>query len=249
MKGIAAALIAVALVALAGCVTAHIDYGLGDVRPVGRGRFQGLAVTLALEDGRYASKKTVGSYAHKKGVYNEGLAFPAELDDYSEVFCPTTARGVQKPAGANTLWYIAPDRLYWKPAGPMDDLRERLAEHLRKAGVFAKVDLPPAAGGRIDGKARLEVALKRFVSLKERRPGIDTFGFLGVSALARSREIVSVKADWRLVDASGRTLDGGKIEFTESDDGSCWRAKNKPFALNNRAARALGAALVKALRP
>lgn len=242
MKRLAAALIALALVVLAGCVTAHIDYGLGDVRPVGRGRFQGLAVALELKDGRYAGKNTVGGYAHQKGTYNQGVAFPSRLDDYGEVFGPSGA-------GGETTWYTAPDRLYWKPAGPVDDLRERLAEHLRKAGVFAAVTVKKTASGQQQGSARLEVTVKRFVALKERRPGIDTFGFFGVSALARSREIVAVNADWQLVDASGRMLDSGVIEFTDDGEGSCWRAKNKPFALNNRAARALGDALVRALRP
>lgn len=238
-----------AMLALAGCVTAHIDYPLGDVRPTGRGKYRAQVASLDLRDGRYADKTAVTAYAHKKGTYNQGVAFPKGLTDYAEVF---GSRG----AGGEATYYTAPDRLYWKPAGPMDDLRERLTEHLRRAGVLkeaihAGLRSPVGDGGvqnQVSG-GTLEVTLKRFVALKERRSGIDTFGFFGISALARSREIMAVKADWRLLDASGRVLDGGTIEFTTDEDGSCWRAKNKPFALNNRAARMLGDALVKALRP
>ncbi|MBR4613679.1 MAG: hypothetical protein IKO40_13295 [Kiritimatiellae bacterium] len=233
---------ALAMLALAGCVTAHIDYPLNDVKPHGR---PGVAVSLELKDERYSDKHSVATFAHKTGTYNQGVEFSRNLRDYAEVF---------GGAGTAESWYIAPDRLYWKPSGPMEDLRDRLAEHLRRAGVLKEGsgEWRTASGQQQadNSKGRtLRVALKRFVALKARRPGVDTFGFFGVSAVARSREIVAVKAEWTLLDPAGRTLDNGIVEFVEDGDGSCWRAKNKPFVLNNRAARRLGDELVKALRP
>ena len=233
---------ALAMLALAGCVTAHIDYPLNDVKPHGR---PGVAVSLELKDERYSDKHSVATFAHKTGTYNQGVEFTRNLRDYAEVF---------GGAGTAESWYIAPDRLYWKPSGPMEDLRDRLAEHLKRAGVLKEGngEWRTASGQQQadNSKGRtLRVALKRFVALKARRPGVDTFGFFGVSAVARSREIVAVKAEWTLLDTAGRTLDNGIVEFVEDGDGSCWRAKNKPFVLNNRAARRLGDELVKALRP
>ena len=243
---------ALAMLALAGCVTAHIDYPLNDVKPHGR---PGVAVSLELKDERYSDKHSVATFAHKTGTYNQGVEFTRNLRDYAEVF---------GGAGTAESWYIAPDRLYWRPSGPMEDLRDRLAEHLKRAGVlkdaFRAGMRDPAGDGGVQNPetrgvqnrgsgATLRVALKRFVALKARRPGVDTFGFFGVSAVARSREIVAVKAEWTLLDSAGRTLDNGIVEFVEDGDGSCWRAKNKPFVLNNRAARRLGDELVKALRP
>lgn len=233
---------ALAMLALAGCVTAHIDYPLNDVKPHGR---PGVAASLELKDERYSDKHSVATFAHKTGTYNQGVEFSRNLRDYAEVF---------GGAGTAESWYIAPDRLYWKPSGPMEDLRDRLSEHLRRAGVLkeANGEWRTASGQQQadNSKGRtLRVALKRFVALKARRPGVDTFGFFGVSAVARSREIVAVKAEWTLLDPAGRTLDNGVVAFVEDGDGSCWRAKNKPFVLNNRAARRLGDELVKALRP
>ena len=258
-----------AMLVLAGCVTAHIDYPLNDVKPQGR---PGVAVSLELKDERYSDKHSVATFAHKTGTYNQGVEFSRNLRDYAEVF---------GGAGTAESWYIAPDRLYWRPSGPMEDLRDRLSEHLKRAGVlkdafragmrdpagdggvqeaaFRAGLRDPAGDGGVQNQgggvqnrgsgATLRVALKRFVALKARRPGVDTFGFFGVSAVARSREIVAVKAEWTLLDSAGRTLDNGIVEFVEDGDGSCWRAKNKPFVLNNRAARRLGDELVKALRP
>ena len=231
-----------AMLVLAGCVTAHIDYPLNDVKPQGR---PGVAVSLELKDERYSDKHSVATFAHKTGTYNQGVEFSRNLRDYAEVF---------GGAGTAESWFIAPDRLYWKPSGPMEDLRDRLSEHLKRAGVLkeANGERRTASGQQQadNSKGRtLRVALKRFVALKARRPGVDTFGFFGVSAVARSREIVAVKAEWTLLDPAGRTLDNGIVEFVEDGDGSCWRAKNKPFVLNNRAARRLGDELVKALRP
>lgn len=233
---------ALAMLALAGCVTAHIDYPLNDVKPQGR---PGVAVSLELKDERFSDKHSVATFAHKTGTYNQGVEFTRSLRDYTEVF---------GRAGTADSWYIAPDRLYWKPSGPMEDLRDRLSEHLRRAGVLKEGsgEWRTASGQQQadNSKGRtLRVALKRFVALKARRPGVDTFGFFGVSAVARSREIVAVKAEWTLLDPAGRTLDSGVVEFVEDGDGSCWRAKNKPFILNNRAARRLGDELVKALCP
>ena len=227
---------ALAMLALAGCVTAHIDYPLNDVKPHGR---PGVAVSLELKDERYSDKHSVATFAHKTGTYNQGVEFTRNLRDYAEVF---------GGAGTAESWYIAPDRLYWKPSGPMEDLRDRLAEHLKRAGVLKEGngEWRTASGQQ---QADNSKGRTRFVALKARRPGVDTFGFFGVSAVARSREIVAVKAEWTLLDTAGRTLDNGIVEFVEDGDGSCWRAKNKPFVLNNRAARRLGDELVKALRP
>ena len=170
----AAAAALAATLALAGCVTARIDYPLGGVAQARPARFQKRAAVFVLRDARYADKRSVATFANRKGTYNTGIAFSPGLADFAAVF-----------GGAGTtpdeLWYVAPDRLYWKPGGPFDDLRDRLAEHLRRAGVFASLVVAdggrsaPAPGANATGAGavpgaplRREVTLKRFISLKRR---------------------------------------------------------------------------------
>lgn len=240
-----------AALALAGCVTAKVDYSLADVRAAQGARFGRMPVTLKIIDRRYADKNSVSSHAHAEGAYNQGVEFPLGLNDYKEVF-KQPAGPRQKPLGEATRWYIAPDRLYWTPSGPIADLGARLGEHLEKAGCFARVNVAPPsivdAGGGAARGATLKITINRLLALKERRPGMDTFGFFGLSALASSREIMSLDAEWTLSDNTGKEFARGKASVTEGGTGSCWRAKNKPFKLTNTAARRLGDALAAELK-
>lgn len=243
--------LAAAAVLLGGCVTAKVDYSLAGVRAAPGARFASMPVTLKIIDRRYADKKSVASFAHKQGTYNKGIEFPAGLSDYSEIFGTATAHGKQSPQDA-TRYYIAPDRLYWTPSGPMESLGEKLAEHLMGARVFASVAVdPPSTMAAAVPKGRgnvLVVTINRLLALKERRPGFDTFGFFGISALASSGEILMLAAEWTLLDGSGRELARGETAAEEKREGNCFRAKNKPFAMTNDAAKRLGEAMVRDLR-
>lgn len=241
MRLAALAPIAVMALALAGCVTARVDYSLAGVRAVPNARFSKMPVTLKIIDRRYADKRSVASFIRSTGAYNEGLDFSPALSDYGAVFGGVAGEG---------RYYIAPDRLYWTPSGPIADLGTHLGEHLSRAGVFASVAVAEpstadAGGGR---GAVLKLFVKRLVALKGRRPGPDTFGFFGISALFSSREIISCEFEWTLQDASGRELAGGRREIREDTTGSSFRAKNRPFALQNEAARMIGETLVRNLR-
>lgn len=230
-----------AIAAFSGCVTARVDYSLAGVRAVPNARFSKMPVTLKIIDRRYADKRSVASFIRSKGAYNEGLDFSPTLSDYRAVF---------GGAADGARYYIAPDRLYWTPSGPMADLGTRLGEHLTCAGLFASVTVaqPSIADAGGERGAVLKLFVKRLVALKGRRPGPDTFGFLGTSALFSSREIISCEIEWTLLDAAGRELASGRREIREDTTGSSFRAKNKPFALQNAAARMIGETLVRNLR-
>lgn len=230
---------------LAGCVTAKVDYGLGRVKASQNSKFANMPVTLKIIDKRYADKQTVSSYAHKKGSYNRGLVFPVTLKDYNEIFGNRAEK-------AEDGWYIAPDRLYWTPSGPVESMGARLGEHLKKARNFATVTVAPPAtadvGWRAQSGVTLTLTLERLIALKERRAGVDTFGFFGISAIADSAEIIAACAEWRLEDVNGMEITKGKIDFCERTRGNSWRAKNKPFALVNRVAQRMGDELVSKCR-
>lgn len=235
---------AAAAVLLGGCVTAKVDYSLAGVRAAPGARFASMPVTLKIIDRRYADKLSVASFAHKQGTYNMGIEFPADLRDYGEVFGSRSDR--------ETRYYIAPDRLYWTPSGPMESLGERLSEHLAGARIFASVAVePPSTMAAAVPKGRgnvLAVTINRMLALKGRRPGFDTFGFLGISALASSDEILMLDAEWTLYDKAGKELAKGKTTAAEKSRGNCFRAKNRPFAMTNEAAKRLGEAMVRDLR-
>jgi hypothetical protein len=219
-----------AVTALAGCKNAHINYSLADVRPVVYSPFASSSVEVAvIKDLRYASKKSGSTEAHKTGVYNQGVSFKPYMEGYDEVF-----RGI--PYDEDTSYYIAPDRLYWKPAGPLSDMRVRLAEHLDATRIFRK-----AAASGAPADYTLNVRMNRFMTLKRRHPIADGLGFLGISALFSSDEIISVDADWTLVSArTGETAAAGKVVFRDVQNHTNFRAKDKPFKLANVAARTLG---------
>lgn len=234
---------ALAAVLLGGCVTAHIDYSVQSHGRRGIGKFQGKAVALAIVDLRRADKASVSSYVLGQGAYNTKLTIPGDRNDYGQVF-GNTPRGESE-----TTYYMAPDRLYWTPSGPMRDLSQQVARHLQDAGLFAAVTpLPPttAPGAVPKDRPVLRLTINRFLSLKERRPVADTIGFLGTSALASGKEIISVDAEWAVVEA-GKELASGKISFTQAETGNNFRAKNKPFRLANSAARRLTEELIRAL--
>lgn len=235
---------AAAAMLLGGCVTAKVDYSLAGVRAAPGARFASMPVTLKIIDRRYADKMSVASFAHKQGTYNTGIEFPADLRDYGEVFGSKDDR--------ETRYYIAPDRLYWTPSGPMESLGERLAEHLMGARIFASVAVatPSTMAEAIPkGKGNvLAVTINRLLALKGRRPGFDTFGFFGISALASSDEIMMLDAEWTLYDKNGKELAKGKTTAAEKSRGNNFRARIKPFAMTNDAAKQLGEAMVRELR-
>lgn len=231
---------------LAGCVSERIDYSLAQVRTEPAGRGLPKTATLKIVDLRYAEKQSIATYTHKAGSYNSGLEIPRYLADYGEILGKCGA----KP---DARWYIAPDRLYWVSSGPIESLGEMIGRHLERAGRFAavKVEPPSTFAGAADtvGKdARLVITIRRFLALKERRPGPDTFGFLGLSALSSSIEVTAIDAEWRLTDHSGREIRHGSMSRVINTAGSSFRAKNKPFKQLNAAAEVLGRAIAESLR-
>lgn len=234
---------ALAALLLGGCVTAHIDYPVTRTGTTGAGRFAGKKAALAIVDKRRADKNTVSAFVLRYGEYNTGLAIPHDIGDYGQIFGPAAGKEQE-------TYYMAPDRLYWTASGPMLDMGGQIAKHLQSAGRFASVEpLPPttASGAVPADRFVLRLTINRFLALKERRPVADTIGFLGLSALATGREIISVDADWAVLD-NGRELASGRIAFTETDRGSNFRAKNKPFKMANAAARRLTEELISAVR-
>ena len=227
----------IAIAAFTGCKNAHINYSLDDVRPVMHSPFASASAEVAvIKDMRYASKKSVSTEAHKVGVYNHGVSFKPYMEGYDEVF-----RGL--PYNEDISYYIAPDRLYWTPAGPLPEMRTRLANHLDSARIFGRVS---ANGSPAD--YTLLVQMNRFMALKRRHPFADGLGFLGISALFSSDEIISVDADWTLVSTrTGQTAAAGKVVFRDVQNHTNFRAKDKPFKLANKAARTLGDRIVEGL--
>ena len=222
---------------LTGCVTARIDYGLGNVRRVQRSSYAAATVSVSeFTDFRYVDKKSVSTHAHKEGVYNKGVSFNPQMSDYREVF-----RGI--PYNPEDSYYIAPDRLYWTPSGPLDSMRDRLSEHLVASGVFRAA---APAGARADYELRLGV--RRLLALKGRNPVADGLGFFGISALFSSDEVVSADVEWTLVETrSGKNVASGKVAFRDIARHCNFRAKDKPFRLANAAAKRVGDEIVAAL--
>ena len=227
----------IAAILLSGCVTARIDYDLGGVPRVPRSSYAAATVSVAeFADFRYIDKKSVSTHAHKEGVYNKGVYFDPEMSDYREVF-----RGI--PYDPDDSYYIAPDRLYWTPSGPLDSMRDRLAEHLVAAGVFRAA---APAGARADYELRLSV--RRLLVLKGRNPVADGLGFLCISALFSSDEVISVDIEWTLVETrGGKAVASGKVAFRDIARHCNFRAKDKPFRLANAAARRVGDEIVRSL--
>ena len=223
----------------AGCVNAHIDYGRSGVAPVRTSRFSSATVSVGrIVDLRFANRKTVSYQARKKGAYNKGVAFsPAEQIDYREVFA-----GIAYDPEAS--YYIAPDRLYWTPDGPLTELRVRLARHLWEAGVFRAA----SAADNASADYALVLTAHRFLALKGRHPLADGIGFLGVSALYSSDEIYSVVFDWQLVDSKSKAIvASGRVDCRNSENHNNFRAKDKPFKIANAAACRLGNEIAAAL--
>lgn len=220
-----------AVLVFTSCVNAHVNYGTSSVKTVLGSRFASETVAVErISDARSDDRKSVSYHARKTGVYNKGVHFdPARQTDYRDVF-----KGIAYDPDSS--YYIAPDRLYWKPDGPLSELRERLALHLEQSGVFraAFADGSPA-------RYKLELTANRFLSLKRRHPLADGIGFLGISALFSGDEIQVVDFDWKLTDVkSGKAVASGVVKFRDVEVHNNFRAKNRPFKLNNDAACRLG---------
>lgn len=222
---------------LSGCVNAHVNYGLKDVRPVVSSPYSAKTVLVAkLNDFRYVNKKSVSYHAHKKGAYNQRITFDPGMVGYSEIF-----QGVEN--GTEKSYYIAPDRLYWHSDGPLTEMRTRLAEHLMAAKVFRHAG---ADGSK--GDYRLQLDVNQLLVLKGRRPLADGIGYLGISALFSSDEIIYVDVDWRLIEvATGVEVQSGRVAFREVERHSNFRAKNKPFRLVNEAVKRVGEDIIRSL--
>ncbi len=208
---------------LSGCVTAHIDYSLSDVRRHNASPYRRQSAQIPeLNDLRYDDKKSIAATAFNNGAYNRGIKFPKNTADYNEIFC-----GVKEMSEGG--YYIAPDRLYWNPYGPLPDFRSRLAEHLVKADVFGEVIV---ADGKTPAQYVLELNVKRFITLKERRPYVDGLGILGISALFSSDEIISGEIDWVLKETgSGRVVKKDTAKVQDIQRHNSFRAKKRPFSL------------------
>ncbi len=246
--GVLSCVTALALAAaMNGCVTAHVEYSLADVRPSSSG-FAGQTLFIEkFKDSRYADKKSVSTYVHKFGMYgshsghraNEthttGLRPTPEMSDYREIF-----KGV--PYSPDTSYYCAPDRLYWVPNGPLTDMREMLARHIDATRVFRSVTTEE--GAKCDYVLKLDA--KRFISLKERRPVVDVVDILWTGFLFSSDEIFSARVEWSLVRvADGKVMASGLADIGSVESHHCYSARNKPFKLNNKAARQVGGRIVR----
>lgn len=229
-------LLALAGLLLTGCVTAHIDYSVSNVRPM---RSQYAAATVAIprfKDMRYESKRSVSTHATRKGAFNKGSQFHAGMKDFDEVFAKV------KPA-ADDSYYVAPDRLYWNPIGPLADMRVKLAEHLYKARIFKATYADDSVRDY-----RLDVTVDRFLSLKQRHPFADGLGFLGISSFFSGDEIISAKVSWSLVDSrTSAIVKSGTVNLNQVERHHNFRARFKPFKMNNQAARQVFEEIVKAL--
>ena len=221
---------------LSGCVTARIDYSVGNVRPVSS-QFASSTVSVSrFQDMRYEDKRSVSTHATRLGAFNKGTQFTADMKGFDEVFAKV------KPT-ADDSYYVAPDRLYWKPDGPLPDMRVKLAEHLYKARVFRAAYVN-------DSKRdyRLDVRVNRFLSLKERHPFADGLGFLGISSLFSGNEIISAKVEWSLVETkTGAVVKSGIVDLSQVERHNNFRARFKPFKMNNAAARLVFDEIVKEL--
>ncbi len=231
--------------AFSGCVTAHIDYSLAGVRPAPSGLSRQSLFVEKFKDSRYADKASVSSYVRKNGMYGAyngkehttGLRPTPQMSDYRKIF-----KGV--PYSPETSYYCAPDRLYWVPNGPLTDMREMLAKHISATRIFGEVTTEQ--GARCDYVLKLEA--KRFLSLKERRPVADVIDILWTGFLFSSDEVISAQVDWSLVrQADGKVVASGVADVGSVESHHCYSARNKPFKLNNKAAKRVGDQIVRSL--
>lgn len=86
---------------LSGCVTARIDYSVGNVRPVSS-QFASSTVSVSrFQDMRYEDKRSVSTHATRLGAFNKGTQFTADMKGFDEVFAKV------KPT-ADDSFYVAP---------------------------------------------------------------------------------------------------------------------------------------------
>ncbi len=240
MNKILTTLLLLTAIVMSGCVIAHVDYSVDDVEPIKASPYKNDTVYLKrLADHRYKDKKSVSSKCYNTGRYQEGISFERSLTDFNEVFADAKETDEQR-------YYIAPDRLYWNPYGPLVDLRLCLEKHINKAEVFRMITTDEDK--LKETKYTLEIEVKRFLTLKGRRPFADGLGFLGTSALFSSDEIIIADIVWKLTDNKTKALvRSGTVSIYDVERHNNYRAKNKPFKLANKLARRLGEKLIPLL--
>lgn len=238
IKIVICTLMAFALISLTGCYSAHVSYGLGNVKCAeNKGPYSAKTLTVPeFENLRYKNKKSVATFANKNSVYNRGLEFKrANLSDYDDVF-----KGMKMD---DLSFYSAPDRLYWTPSGPLADMRTILIKHIAKTDIFRTVSHDNDKSDYL-----LNVKVKELLGLKERNPVADGLGFLGISSLFSGYELSTSKVEWKLVRRSDGVIEKeGNVNFRNLERHNNFRAKNKPFKLIKNAAKATNEKIVQEL--
>lgn len=230
------------LTCFTGCITAHVKYSLNDVKPIPVSRYSRSSLFIEdFKDTRYKDKKSVSTYVKKHGSYTtydagEGIGIrpKPQMSDYGEIF-----KGVQY--SADNSYYCAPDRLYWVPTGPLADAREMLAKHIESTHLFSSV----TTKNSIRSDYTLRINVRRFLSLKERRPVVDVLDICFTGYLFSSDEIISGLVDWELVNnASGKIEKSGTASYGSVENHHVFRSSKKPFELNNKLAKHLSQRII-----
>lgn len=231
-----------------GCITAHIDYSLSDVRPALGSRYAGKTLFIEkFQDNRYKDKKSVSSYVHKVGSYSvhsnnethqSGIRPTPKMTDYRTVF-----KGV--PYSEDNSYYSAPDRLYWVPNGPLTEMRGMLAKHIYATALFRDVK----AGDDRNADYTLKLNVRRFLSLKERRPVVDVVDIFFTGFLFSSDEIISTDVEWTLVRNSDNAIvANGVADYGSVENHHSFAARKKPFKLNEKAAKKVAEQIIQGIK-
>ena len=238
-----------------GCVTAHVEYSLSDVKPVRGSVFAGQSLFVEkFQDTRHKDKNSVSTYVFKNGMYGAhsgravgsgdpdrykvGLRPNPQMSDYREIF-----KGVAY--SPDTSYYCAPDRLYWDPSGPLKETREMLAKHIAATRMFRTVTATD--GAQCDFSLKLNV--RRFLSLKERRPVVDVVDIFWTGYLFSSDEVISSVVDWSLVrNRDGKVVASGTANYASVENHHVYGAQNKPFKMNSKAAKKVAEQIVDGIK-